>query len=42
MMTVRMEKPVFLEKPLSQEIIEGEDGMFQVVVTGRPEPTVSW
>ena len=40
--TVRTEKPDFLEKPNDQEITEGDDGLFQVVVTGRPEPTINW
>jgi len=40
--TVRTEKPEFVGRPYDQEITEGQDGSFQVVATGRPEPTINW
>jgi len=37
-----MEKPVLLKKPTDQEITEGDDGLFELEVIGKPEPVVSW
>jgi len=42
MLKERTQKPIMLQKPLDQEITEGDSGIFEVSVTGKPEPSVNW
>ncbi|KAH9489600.1 hypothetical protein Btru_036498 [Bulinus truncatus] len=38
----RGNRPIFLEQPTDKEVIEGEEVTFECVISGLPDPDVTW